>query len=159
MMRTRHAFIFMAATVLCAGAAARDVAYEIVVCNHAKQTMLEANADMVAFGLEQWGVVASSTVPELEKATTHCVGYMRIAGGKPVGKGMCKWFTPSGDTAVGEWEIPPEGDPAWVWMAGTGALKGIRSTGSTFRTIISGKPAQPGTSQSCRKDWGTYTVP
>lgn len=147
------------ATVVAVPAAAREVPYDFVVCNHSLNTPLEAGPDLVAFGVEQWGIVASSTTPEFENATTHCVGYLRIVGGKPSGKGMCKWFTSAGDTSVGEWEIPANGDGRWTWLAGTGAFKGVSGTNSQFKGLGMGKPAAPGTSQSCRRDWGTYTLP
>lgn len=136
----------------------RDVSYDFVVCSHSRQTLLEANADIVAFGVEQWGIVSGSTTKEWENATTRCVGALRLVAGKPVGKGMCKWFSAAGDTAVGEWEYPATGEPSWTWLTGTGGLKGITGSG-TFKSVASGKPAEAGTSQSCRRDWGKYSLP
>ena len=153
-----HAACVLAA-MAAAPAAAREIPYDFVVCNHAVHTPLEAGPDVVAFGVEQWGIVASSTTPEFENATTHCVGFMRIVGGKPSGKGMCKWFAASGDTSLGEWEISAGGDNRWTWISGTGAFKGVSGTQSRFKALGMGKPAAPGTSQSCRRDWGSYTLP
>ena len=140
------------------GAGAAESAYDFVACTHTRQTPLEANADIVAFGIESYGVVASSTTKEWENASTHCVGYLRIVGGKPVGKGVCKWTQATGDTGVGEFEYPPAGEPAWTWLSGTGKLKGI-SGGGTFRQVIAAKPVTPGTSQGCRRDSGKYNLP
>ena len=140
------------------GTWAREVGYDFVVCSHARHSMLEANADIVAFGFEQWGVVSTSTSREWDKATTRCVGSLRIVAGKPVGKGLCKWFTAAGDTALGEWEYPAAGEPSWTWLAGSGGLKGIAGRGQ-FSALGSGVAAQADTSQSCRRDWGRYTLP
>jgi len=140
-------------------ALARDVAYDFVVCSHARLDLFESSADVVAFGAEEWGVVASSTTKEWENATSHCMGFIRMAAGKPVGKGICKWANAGGDTAVGEWEYPAAGgEPSWTWVSGNGNLTGIRGTGA-FRLLGNGRPADAGTSQGCRRDWGTYALP
>lgn len=146
------------AFTLAAPAAAADTAYDFTVCTHSRHTVVEANAELVALGVENWGVVASSSAKEWEGATTHCTGYVRVIGGRPVGKGVCKWFQAGGDTAVGEFEYPPAGEPAFTWLAGTGRLKGLAGSGS-FRETVTGRPAEPGTAQGCRRDWGRYSTP
>jgi len=137
---------------------AADVSYDFVACSHSKRIPLEASAEFAAFGLESWGIVASSTTKEWENATTRCVGYLRVIAGKPVGKGVCKWFHANGDTASGEFEMPAAGEASFTWLVGTGKLKGIAGGGS-FKYVTNGKPSEPGTSQSCRQDWGKYTLP
>ena len=152
--------LIAAAIGLAAGSTwARDVDYDFVVCTHGRSTVLEASADIVGFGSESWGVVASSTTKEWEKATQHCVGYMRVIGGKPVGKGLCKWFFMSGDTAIGEWEVPDNGQNSFRWLSGTGGMKGISAVNSNFAFLGNGKAAEAGTSQGCRRDWGRYALP
>ena len=136
---------------------AADVSYDFVACTDARMTSLEASAELTAFGAESWGVVSSSTTKDWENATTHCVGYTRVMAGKPVAKGVCKWKIATGDTAVGEYEIPVAGEASWHWLVGTGKLKGITGSG-TFKSLHSGS-IQPGTSQGCRRDWGSYTLP
>jgi hypothetical protein len=156
----RHLFsVTMFATAAFVPASwAADVSYDFVACTHSRRTPLEASADLTAFGMESWGVVSSSTTKEWENATTRCVGYLRVMAGKPVGKGVCKWFTANGDTGVGEFEYPPSGEPTWTWLVGTGKLAGIAG-GGTFKSLFAGKPAEPGTTQGCRRDWGKYTLP
>jgi hypothetical protein len=95
---------------------------------------------------------------ERDGATTHCVGCIRIAEGRPVGKGVCKWVHPTGDTAAGEWEVPASGENSFTWLAGAGTLTGIQGGGS-FQTVTKAKPVEAGTGQSCRHDRGKYTVP
>lgn len=149
------------AAVACAavGAAAADFNYDFTVCTTGRRIPVEATPDVVAFGIESWGVVASSTTKEWERATTHCAGYLRVVGGKLVGKGTCKWTEAGGDSAVGEWEYPATGEPAWVWLGGTGKLKGITG-GGTFRELFSAaKTADPAVSHGCRRDWGKYSLP
>jgi len=157
MMRVR-ALCALAAVLSAAPALAEEVSYNFVACTHGSTKLLESGPDLVAFGSESWGIVANSSTPAWENATTHCVGYLRIAGGKPVGKGVCKWVHPSGDTAVGEWEMPATGPNAFTWLTGTGKLKGIQGGGS-FEFVSKARPVENGTSQSCRHDWGTYTLP
>lgn len=158
-MIKRPMLIALAIAMSAPAAWGRNVDYDFVVCSHSKQTVLEAGPNLTALGLESWGVVATSTTPEFEKATTRCVGYLRIIGGKVAGKGMCKWFNMAGDTAVGEWEMADSGENSWRWLAGTGGLQGIQSVKSTFASLGSGKPVAPGTSQGCRRDQGTYSLP
>lgn len=132
--------------------------YDFVACSHSTQRVLESGSELTALGLESWGIVASSTGKEWENATTRCVGYLRVAGGKPVGKGLCRWVQAGGDSAVGEWEMQPSGENLWTWLSGTGKLAGIKG-GGTFQTLTRAKAAEPGTGQSCRRDWGQYTLP
>ena len=157
-MSVHKSFAAIAVAALVQGALAAEVPYDFVACSHGRRIALEANADIVSFGIESWGVVASSTTSFWEKASTHCVGYIRLASGKPIGKGTCKWVESGGDTAVGEWEYPNNGDPTWTWLSGTGKLQGI-SGGGTFREMFSAKPADPATSAGCRRDWGKYNLP
>ena len=154
--RTRLAAAALVAAGL--GAQAAEAPYDFVACTSSKRTMVEANNEVVAFGVELWGVVASSTTKFWENASTHCVGYLRIVGGKPVGKGVCKWTEAGGDTATGEFEYPVAGAPTWTWLAGTGKLKGIAG-GGTFQELFSARPADPATSQGCRRDWGKFSLP
>jgi hypothetical protein len=152
--------VIAAAIALAAGSAAgREVDYDFVVCTHGRTTLLEASADLVGFGSESWGIVASSTTKEWEKATQHCTGSIRVVGGKSVGKGLCKWFFMSGDTAIGEWDMPEQGANSFRWLSGSGGLKGIRTLTSSFEFLGNGKPAEQGTSQGCRRDWGRYALP
>jgi hypothetical protein len=146
----------IALAAMVAGAA--EVDYDFTVCTTARRIPLEANADIVAFGVENWGVVVSSTTPLFEKASTHCVGYLRTMGGKPVGRGSCKWALVGGDTGLGEWEYPPDGAPKWAWVSGTGKLKGI-SGGGTFKEVFSAPAVDTGWSQGCRRDWGKVDMP
>lgn len=157
-MKLRRMGVAIGLVLFAQGVPAEDFTYDFVACTHSKQTMLEANSDTVAFGIESWGTVASSTTKAWESASTHCVGYVRIVAGKPAGKGVCKWNHVTGDTAVGEFEFSAAGEPTWTWLSGTGKLKGITG-GGTFRELSSGKPAAAGTSQGCRRDWGKYTLP
>lgn len=119
---------------------------------------LQANADIVAFGVESWGVVSASSTKLFEQASTHCVGYLRVLAGKPVGKGSCKWVVQGGDSGVGEFEYPVSGEPKWTWLSGTGRLKGI-SGGGTFKEVFSAPVVDPTMSQGCRRDWGSATLP
>ena len=137
---------------------AADASYDFLACGHSKSVPLESSAEFTASGAESWGIVASSTTKEWESATTRCVGYSRVMAGKFVGKGVCKWIFASGDTALGEWEVPATGEASFTWLVGTGKLKGITGGGS-FKYVTRGKPSEPGTSQWCRHDWGKYTLP
>lgn len=157
-MKMHKMFVVLAFATVTQGAFAVDTAYDFTACTTGKRIAVEANADIVAFGLESWGVVASSSTSFWEKASTHCVGYIRVANGKPIGKGTCKWTESGGDTAVGEWEYPSTGDPVWTWLSGTGKLKGI-SGGGNFRELFSAKPTDPAVTGGCRRDWGKYSLP
>ena len=157
-MRPRVLASALAMALLSLPAWPAEVSYDFVACTHTRQTVVEASPELVAFGLDNWGIVANSTTKEWENATTRCVGYLRVAAGKPVGKGVCRWIVSSGDTAVGEFEYPPAGEASFTWLTGTGKFKGIQG-GGTFKQISNAKPSESGTSQACRRDWGKYTLP
>jgi hypothetical protein len=139
-------------------ATAVEVPYDFIACTHSQATTLEANGDITALATQTWGTVASSAVgTQFDKASTHCMGYTRIVGGKPYGKGLCKWIFANGDTGVGEYEYGAS-DPKFTWLTGTGTIKGIQG-GGTFAPVFNAKPAQADTSQGCRRDWGKITLP
>lgn len=135
-----------------------EFAYDFVVCSHGTQKLLDSGPELTALGVEDWGITASSTTKEWESATTRRVGHVLIAGERTTGKGICRWVQASGGTAVGEWEMAADGQNSWKWLAGTGKLAGIRG-GGTFQWVGRGKAVEPGTGQSCRHDWGKYTLP
>ena len=136
---------------------AAEVSYDFVACTSGRSNLLFGSAEFVATGDESFGVVASSTTKEWAGATTHCVGSMRLIAGNPAGSGFCKWVQMTGDTAVGQYWFG-DGKQTWTWLHGTGKLAGI-SGGGTFKYLFRGKPVEAGTSQSCRQDWGKYTLP
>jgi hypothetical protein len=157
-MKRMHVVLAVAAILAGVPASAAEFSYDFVACTHGTPRMLESGPDLVAFGSESWGIVASSTTKEWENATTRCVGYVRIVNGKPVGKGVCRWLHATGDTAVGEWEMPASGSNTFTWLAGTAKLKGIQGGGS-FQTISQARAVEAGTGQSCRRDGGKYSLP
>jgi hypothetical protein len=147
----------VAVAAFAAQARAGETAYDFVACGSAKLTMLEARADFTAFGLELFGIVSTSATKDLESATQHCLGMMRIQDGKRTGKGMCRWTDAGGNTFVGEWESTGN-EGKWVFLSGTGRFKGVKG-GGQFQYLTNAKPVVEGTAQSCRRDWGTYTTP
>lgn len=149
-MKMRMKIVGLAVAALAQAAYAVESPYDFVACSHGRRIALEANAQIVSFGIESWGVVASSTTNFWDKASTHCVGYIRVAGGKPIGKGTCKWTEAGGDTAVGEWEYSASGDSTWTWLSGTEDFTGITG-GGTFQELFSAKPTDPATSAGCRR--------
>jgi hypothetical protein len=157
-MATHKWFWTFVVALLAQAVFAVETSYDFTVCNQGRKIPLEANAEIVSFGVESWGVVAHSTTRFWEQASTHCVGYIRVVGGRAVGKGTCKWTETGGDTAIGEWEYPVMGDPSWIWLSGTGKLRGI-SGGGFFQEIFSAKPTDPAVSAGCRRDWGKYSLP
>lgn len=148
---------FIALFAIAQTAIAAEAPYDFVACTHGKRTLLESNPEFTAFATEGWGVVASSTTKAWENASTHCMGYLRVSGGKPYGKGLCKWTEAGGDSAVGEYEFSHTG-ATWTWLSGMGKLKGI-SGGGTFQEVFTAKQVDPGTSQGCRRDWGKFILP
>lgn len=152
-----HQLAALALAALAPVAWTAEASYDFVACTHSKRTMLEATPEFVVFGSESWGIVASSTTKEWERATTHCIGVVRVMAGKPSAKGICKWLDAAGNTASGEFDMAATGENKFTWLTGTGKLKGITGSG-TFQYLSQGE-IQPGTSQNCRRDWGKYTTP
>ncbi len=157
-MSRRRMTVALVLALCSAPAWTAEISYEFLACSSGTQKVLESGPELTALGVEEWGITASSTTKEWEGATTRCVGHVLIAGGKTRGKGICRWVLASGDTALGEWEMAADGQNSWKWLAGTGKLTGIRG-GGTFQWVTQGKAVQPGTSQSCRRDWGKYSLP
>lgn len=152
-----RSFPLLALAALAPLARGAETAYDFVACGNTKITMLEARTDLTAFGVESWGIVATSTTKEMENATQHCLGTIRIVEGKQTGQGMCKWTDPAGNTFIGEWEMNATGQGEWVFLSGTGKFKGIKGGGS-FQYVSKAKPIVEGTSQTCRRDRGAYTL-
>lgn len=152
-----RSWLLVAVAALAPRAWGAETAYDFLACGSAKMTMLEARADFVAFGVESFGIVATTTTKEWENATQHCVGTVRIVDGKQTGSGLCKWTDPAGNTFVGEWEMTATGQGTWTFLSGTGKYKGIKGAG-TFQYVTKAKPIAEGTSQSCRRDKGSYTL-
>lgn len=155
-MRPRLTFL-VAMFALAQGAWAGEAPYDFVVCTHGKRSTLESNPDFTVFATEGWGAVASTTTKIWENASTHCMGYMRVVGGKPYGKGVCKWTEAGGDSAIGEYEFSHTA-ANWTWLSGTGKLKGI-SGGGTFQEVYEARQVDPATHQGCRRDWGKLILP
>ena len=137
---------------------AAESTVDFVKCSGAKLTPMNVGDDATASGMENWGVVASSTTKEFENNSTHCVGFFRNIGGKRGGKGVCKLLDPAGNTALAEWEILAPGEGSWEFLAGTGTFKGISGTGQ-WKIFTTAKPSAEGTSQFCERYTGKYTLP
>jgi hypothetical protein len=137
---------------------ATAIKYDYVACVNAKITPLVKAPDFIGFNVESWGIVASSTTKEMENATTHCMGYGRVMGGKQAGQGVCKWTDTAGNTFVGQYDVTAPGEGTWTFLTGTGRFKGAHG-GGHWKVVAQGKPIDAGTVQNCRRDWGSYTSP
>jgi hypothetical protein len=137
---------------------AAETEFEFVGCGISKNVMVEANAGIAAFAMENWAINTSTATKGWEKATKHCAGYVRVMDKKPTGRGACKWLDASGDSAVFEWEIHPSGESTVTWLSGTGKYAGIKG-GGNFATVANGKPVVEGTNFQCIRDYGKYTLP
>jgi hypothetical protein len=137
---------------------AAEAAVDFVKCSSMKVTSINVGGDVTANGLENWGIVASGTSKEFDNNSTHCVGFLRVIGGKRAGKGMCKFLDPAGNTALAEWEILGAGEGSWEFLAGTGKFKGIGGSG-TWKVFTTAKPSADGTGQFCERYTGKYTLP
>ena len=120
--------------------------------------VVEASPELRVQAIENWAINTSTAVKDWEKATKHCVGYVRIMDGKPTGKGACKWQDATGDSAIFEWEIHANGDYTVAWLGGAGKYKGIKG-GGNFEVSNSAKPVVEGTQFQCIRDYGKYTLP
>ena len=137
---------------------AAESAVDFVKCSSAKITPLNVGGDITAIGMENWGIVASGSTKEFENSSTHCVGFLRVIGGKRAGRGMCKILDPGGNTVLGEFEILGPGEGSWEFLAGTGKFKGIGGSGQ-WKVYTAAKPSAEGTSQFCERYTGKYTLP
>lgn len=141
------------------GAQAVEAEYSGTFCMTSKPTILESNSDVTTLIYESWGIqTPNSTFKPWENATSRCVAYARIMGGKSTVKGSCRWVDSAGDTFTGEYEDAPDMPGKWTFLAGTGKWKGIQGSG-TYRTVSRGKPPAPGISQLCQEHSGKYSLP
>ena len=62
-----RSFLLIAVAALAPQAWGAETAYDFVVCGNSKITMLEARADLTAFGVESWAIVATSTTKEMDR--------------------------------------------------------------------------------------------
>jgi len=88
---------------------AGETAFEFIGCGISKNVVVEASPELTVQAIENWAINTSTAVKDWEKATKHCVGYVRIMDGKPTGKGACKWQDATGG-ACGRVEPGCDGD-------------------------------------------------
>ena len=158
-MHIHRSILFVALAALAqASSGAVERTYDFVACSHAKRTVVEMNHMFVGYGIESWGVVANSSTKDWENASSHCTGYVQVLGGKSTSRGLCQWTVPGGDTAVGEFEVPPSGEASWKWLSGTGRLMGIEGSG-TLKELTSAATSDPMSAQGCRRESGKYALP
>ena len=160
-MTKRIVTTLMAAIAWAAAAStawAGETAFEFIGCGISKNVVVEASPELRIQAIENWAINTSTAVKDWEKATKHCVGYVRIMDGKPTGKGACKWQDATGDSAIFEWEIHTNGDYTVAWLGGAGKYKGIKG-GGNFEVSNSAKPVVEGTQFQCIRDYGKYTLP
>jgi len=132
--------------------------YDITNCGSAIMTTLYTSNELTILTMDNKGIVFSNSPDKtFENFTYQCVGVLRVAEGKPIATGYCKYLSPEGDIIVGEfYNVGPDGN--WKFSHGTGKWKGITGGGKS-KPIASGNPIVPGTTQSCMRATGTYELP
>lgn len=155
----------MCATAVALAAAATaaypaETEYKGLWCGHTKINMLVSSPELTAYTTETWAIeIPGASVPKaLESATVHCVGYTRVAQGKPTAVSTCRFTDTTGDIFAGEATQVPDKPNAWTFLTGTGKWKGVQGTG-TYQYVSRGKPAADGTVELCLQHSGRYTVP
>jgi hypothetical protein len=131
--------------------------YDITHCGSATNTILHSSSELTILTLDGKGIALSNHPGKaFDNATYQCVGVIRVAEGKAIATGYCKYLSPEGDIVVGEFNnVGSDGN--WKFIHGTGKWKGITGGGKS-KPITSGKPITPGTSQSCVRATGTFEL-
>lgn len=89
-------------------------------------------------------------------ATMHCVGVLKIAGGKKTSNGYCKLMDSEGTRDYEFAKI--NDDSTFTYIGGTGKYEGITGGGKST-TLTKVKPIVKGTFQSCARGTGTWKIP
>jgi hypothetical protein len=88
-----------------------------------------------------------------DNLTFHCVGFIKVIGGKRTTTELCKYMDPSGDFFIVEAH-----DRNGKFIHGTGKWKGITG-GWAANPFTRGKPIIPDTLQGCAKLIGSFELP
>jgi hypothetical protein len=131
--------------------------YDITNCGSTTITILYSSNELTILTLDGKGIAFSNHPNKtFDNATYQCVGVIRVAEGKAIATGYCKYLSPEEDIVVGEfYNVGPDGN--WKFIHGTGKWKGIKGGGKS-KPITSGKPITPGTDQSCLRATGTFEL-
>jgi hypothetical protein len=130
---------------------------DIINCSSGTTNILMATEELTIFTTEIKGITRDNLESKVfENYTYHCVGLIKVVGGKPTATTNCKFMAPNEEYFVVEaYYAGGEGD--WKFIYGSGKWKGVTGGGKT-KPITSGKPITPGASQGCNRVTGTYEL-
>jgi hypothetical protein len=150
--------IFLTVVVLFIPVAEAQQPFDISYCASGTMTTISAIEGLIVISLDSKGIAWSNHENKaFDNMTFHCVAVGKVAAGKPIGTGYCKYLDPDGDIVV--WDLSIDG-PVDTLKAiqGTGKWKGIKAEGKAA-LITKAKSITPDTRQVCRKFTGTFELP
>lgn len=125
-------------------------------CGSGTLTVLSLEESVKAFSFDMTGFSWDTEGEGFSNAATfHCVGVLKIVGGKKTTNSYCKYLYPDGTKVVESTKIGNEG--TWKYLGGTGKYEGITGGGKTT-TVTKAKPIIKGTFQSCNESTGTWKL-
>jgi len=132
--------------------------FDFTLCATGTNTMVFESKELTVLGRQGMGIIFSNHENRIFNDMTWLfVGIDKIADGKPTALLYSKFVDPDGDIIVGEFAIT-EAERTLKFLHGSGKWKGIKGEGKGKRTA-GGKPAAPGTYQTCVRYTGTLELP
>ena len=149
------AVVFWGLAIFIPGAQAEPI--DMINCSSGTTNVLMGTEELTIFTTEIRGITRDNLDSKVfENYTYHCVGLIKVVGGKPSATTNCKFMAPIEEYFVVE-AAYAGGEGDWKFIYGTGKWKGVTGGGKT-KPITSGKPITPGTSQGCNRVTGTYEL-
>ncbi len=131
--------------------------FDITYCASSNMTTVSASEGLMVFSLDTKGIAFSNHENKVfDNMTFQCAVVGKVAAGKPIGTGYCKYLDPDGDIIVWELSLDVPVD-TWKALQGTGKWKGIKAEGKAA-LITKAKSITPDSRQVCRKFTGTFEL-
>ena len=119
---------------------------DVTDCFSGTANFLMKSEELTIMAVDAKGIIRDNLENKIfDNITFHCVGLIKMMGGKRTNTELCKYMDPGGDLFIVEGH---EGNAKFIH--GTGKWKGIRVE-FTAKRFTRGKPITPDTFQGCAK--------
>jgi hypothetical protein len=123
---------------------------ENINCGATTYNVVQFSPEVAIMSYDAKAITQQSTIKLFENTTWHCVGVVKMVGGKSSWNSLCKSMSPDGEFIVWDGYGDSESGSTWKAVYGTGKWKGIKSEGKS-KVLTTVKPIVQGTNQLCEK--------
>lgn len=157
----------LAATLVVATAALLDAQaaeipksgnFDYIACWTNTSATVSFSKNHSATTYELVGIIKSNIPGDLfDNTTFRCIGHSTNFEGKQTNSNVCESVDPGGDKRLSQFVLAEDGVTRRIQVAGTGKFDGMtqetKVSGNTVGPVV-----KPGTTQSCNRQTGTYTL-